>query len=147
MQSERCIITSVHLYVVHLFVHRCGSYLNALQWFYMMTAVASQIISVSIVCSTVCSGADQRKHQRFASLTFVSHFHPHPTPKGPVTRTIFPLNDINMSMLFKFNMQNSSLCTRCGIAIRRISWNLTNGKSILIQETDWCRHAWSNYLG
>ena len=36
-----------------------------------MSATTSQITGVSIVCSTVGSGADQRKHQSSASLTFV----------------------------------------------------------------------------
>ena len=56
--------------------------------------MASQIAGVSIVFSTVCSGADQRKHQSSASLTFVRGIHrwsvnsPH---KGPVTRKMFHL--------------------------------------------------------
>ena len=33
--------------------------------------MASQFTGVSIVCSTVCSGADQRKHQSSVSLAFV----------------------------------------------------------------------------
>ena len=37
----------------------------------IMRAMASQITGVSIVCSTVCSCADQRKHQSSASLAFV----------------------------------------------------------------------------
>ena len=40
-------------------------------WHYsdvMISAMASQITSASIVCSTVCSVADQRKHQSSASL-------------------------------------------------------------------------------
>ena len=37
----------------------------------IMSAVASQITGVSIVCSTVCPGAHQRKHQSSASLAFV----------------------------------------------------------------------------
>ena len=36
----------------------------------MMSAIASQITGVSIVCSTVCSSADQRKHQSSASPDF-----------------------------------------------------------------------------
>ena len=36
----------------------------------IMRAMASQIISVLIVYSTVCSGADQRKYQSSASLIF-----------------------------------------------------------------------------
>ena len=41
----------------------------------IMSAMASQITSVSIVCSFVCSGAYQRKHQSFASLAFVGGIH------------------------------------------------------------------------
>ena len=41
----------------------------------IMSAIASQITSVSIVYSTVCSDADQRKHQSFASLAFVWGIH------------------------------------------------------------------------
>ena len=40
-----------------------------------MGAMASQIAGVSIVCSAVCSGADQRKHQSSASLVFVRGIH------------------------------------------------------------------------
>ena len=36
-----------------------------------MRAMASQITDVSIICSTVCRGAGQRKHQSSASLAFV----------------------------------------------------------------------------
>ena len=38
---------------------------------YIMSAMASQITGVSIFHSTVCSGADQKKHQSSASLAFV----------------------------------------------------------------------------
>ena len=57
-----------------------------------MSAMASQITSVSIFSSIVCSGADQRKHQSSASLAFVRGIHrslvnfPH---KAPVTRKGF----------------------------------------------------------
>ena len=36
-----------------------------------MSPMASQITNVSNVCSIVCSGKDQRKHQRYALLAFV----------------------------------------------------------------------------
>ena len=57
----------------------------------IMSAMASQITGVSIVCSVVCSfvQADQRKHQSSASLAFVrgSHRSPvDPPHKGLVTR-------------------------------------------------------------
>ena len=60
----------------------------------IMSAKASQITSVSIVCSIVGAGADQRKHQSSASLAFVWVIHrwsvnsPH---KRPVTRKCFHL--------------------------------------------------------
>ena len=53
-----------------------------------MSAMASQVTGATIVYSAVCSGADQRKHQSPASLTFLRGIHrwqvnsPH---KGPVT--------------------------------------------------------------
>ena len=40
-----------------------------------MSAMASQITSMSIVYSTVCSGADQRKYPCSASLAFVMGIH------------------------------------------------------------------------
>ena len=41
----------------------------------IMSAMPSQIIGVSFVCSTVCSGADQRNDQRSASMAFVRGIH------------------------------------------------------------------------
>ena len=67
----------------------------------IMNIMASQIIGVSIVYSTVCSGADQRKDQSYASLAFVRGIHLSPlnSPnKGPVTRKMFPLDDVTMTM-------------------------------------------------
>ena len=40
----------------------------------IMSTMASQITSLAIVCSTVCLGKDQRKHQSSASLDFVGEF-------------------------------------------------------------------------
>ena len=64
-----------------------------------MSAVASQITSVSIVCSTAGSDADQRKHQSFASLAFVWGNHRWPVNslhKRPVTQKMFPFDDVIM---------------------------------------------------
>ena len=71
-------------------VHHCGV---------IMGAMASQITSLTIVYSTVYSGADQRKHQSSASLAFVRGIHrwavnsPH---EWPVTRKMFPFDDVIM---------------------------------------------------
>ena len=61
----------------------------------IMTTMASQITSLTIVYSAVYLGADQRKHQSSASLAFVRNSpgpvnSPH---KGPVTRKMFPFDD------------------------------------------------------
>ena len=63
-------------------------------------AMASQIISLTIVYSTVYSGADQRKHQSSAPMAFVRGIHrwPMTSPhKGPATRKIFPFDAVVMS--------------------------------------------------
>ena len=66
----------------------------------IMGGMASQITSLTIVYSTVYSGADQRKHQSSASLAFVRGIHrwsvnsPH---EWPVTRKMFPFDDVIMS--------------------------------------------------
>ena len=65
----------------------------------MMSAMASQITSLTIVYSTVYSSADQRNHQSSASLAFVWGIHRWPVNsphKGPATRKMFPFNDVIM---------------------------------------------------
>ena len=65
-----------------------------------MSTMASQITSVSIVYSNVCSGPDQRKHRSSASLAFVRRIHRWPVNsphKGPVTRKLLPFAYIVMS--------------------------------------------------
>ena len=69
----------------------------------IMGAMASQITLVSIVYSTVCSDTDQGKHQIFAALAFVRGIHRWPANsphKGPVTRKIFPFDDVIMENAF-----------------------------------------------
>ena len=62
-----------------------------------MGGMVSQITSLTIVYSTIYSGADQRKHQSSASLAFVRVIHrwlvnsPH---KGQVMQKMFPFDDI-----------------------------------------------------
>ena len=86
------------LYATHRFEQLTFGWL----WHYsdvIMSTMTSQISSVSIVCSTVCSGADQRKRQSSASLAFVMGMQrwlvdsPY---KGPVMRKMFPFDDVIM---------------------------------------------------
>ena len=64
-----------------------------------MGTMAYQITSLSIIYSTINSGADQRKYLGPASLAFVRRIHrwsvnsPH---KWPVTRKLFPFDDVIM---------------------------------------------------
>ena len=62
----------------------------------MMGTIASQTTCVSIVCSTYCSGADERKHQSSTSLALVREIHWWPVNslhKESVTRKLFPFDD------------------------------------------------------
>ena len=63
-----------------------------------MSMMASQITSLTIVCSTVYSGADGRKHHIAASLAFVWEFTSDRWHKRPVTRKIFPFDDFIMDI-------------------------------------------------
>ena len=65
----------------------------------IMSSMASQITSLTIIYSTVYSGTDQRKHQSSASLAFVQGIHRGPVnspQKWPVTRKMFPFDDVIM---------------------------------------------------
>ena len=65
----------------------------------IMSVMASQITGLAIVCLTVYSGTDERKQHSPASLAFVRGIHRWPVNsphKGPVTRKIFPFDDVIM---------------------------------------------------
>ena len=70
----------------------------------IMGAMASQITSLTIVHSTVNLSADQRKHESSASLVFVRGIHRwpvHSPHKWPVTRKMFPFDDVVMGPWFE----------------------------------------------
>ena len=86
----------------------------------IMRVMASQIIGVSIVCSTACSGADQRKHQSSASLVFVRGIHRWPVDyphKGPVTRKMFPFDDAIMIVLINICVTMIDTANQCSYNI------------------------------
>ena len=65
----------------------------------IMSAMAHQMSSLTIVYSTVYSGADQRKHQSSGSLAFVKEIQRWPVNsphKGPVTWKLFSIDDVIM---------------------------------------------------
>ena len=62
-----------------------------------MGTMVSQITGLTIIYSSVYSGADQSKHQSSASLAFVRGIHRGPVNslhKWPVTRKMFPFDDV-----------------------------------------------------
>ena len=91
----------------------------------IMSTMATQITSHTIVYSTAYSGTDQRKHQSFASLAFMRGIHRGPVNsplKWPVTRKMFPFDDVIMCVVDVVDVRGKPLngsrdpfsnCCRC----------------------------------
>ena len=78
----------------------------------IMSAMVSQISGISIICSTVCSGADQRKHQSCASMAFVRGIHRWRWRWFPLTWKMFPFDDVIMHVWAKTRSNNYWHCER-----------------------------------
>ena len=75
----------------------------------IMSAMVSQVTSLTIVYSTIYLDADQRKHQSSASLAFVRGIHRGPVNsphKEPVTRKMFPFDDAIMTWAHEDTITN-----------------------------------------
>ena len=89
----------------------------------IISAMAFEIIGVSIVCSTVYLGEFQRKHHSSVSLAFVRVVHrwlvdsPH---KGPIMRKIFPVDDVIMKEWIKNTWMNTSTTRLINIIHARV---------------------------
>ena len=121
------------LYCLNVIIHSCP---NPQYWFgctvlitegpveltdhyddVIMTMLASQITSLTVVYSIVCSGVNQRKHQSSASLAFVWEIHRGPVNfphKWPVTRKMFPFDDVIM-WLGLYPMKYAHVCAVLGL--------------------------------
>ena len=78
----------------------------------IMSAMALQITSLTIVYSTVYPGTDQRKHQNSASLALVGGIHRwpvNPQHKGPITRKCFHLMTLSWEASFFRSLNNGWL--------------------------------------
>ena len=123
-------------WATHTFSNLIGMRLNPNHYSdVIMSSMVSQITGVSIVYSTVCSGAGQRKLDISVSLAFVREIHrwlvdsPH---KGPVPQKMFPFDDVIM---------NSILWVVC-CALTLLSYC-----KILILFAFFCRYRWkSNFI-
>ena len=71
---------------------KCDTYYN----YVIMGPMASQITSLTIGYSTVCSDADQRKHQSEASLAFVWEIH-----RWPVNTQLMASNTKTVSIWWR----------------------------------------------
>ena len=86
----------------------------------IMDTIASQITSLTIVYSTVYSDADQRKHQSSTSMAFVRGIHRGPVnsaQKWPVTRKMFPFDDVIMYISTNQNPINSLWPSKASICL------------------------------
>ena len=73
----------------------------------IMNAMVSQVTSLTVVYSTAYLGADQRKHQSFASLAFVRGIHRWPVNsphKRPLTRKCFHLMTSSCASSYTINL-------------------------------------------
>ena len=119
----------------------------------IMGTMASQITSRTIVCSTVHSGTDKRKHQSSASLAFVrgTHWWPMNSPhKGPVTQKMFPFDDIIVAFMRQLTGSCLVQVMACHLwgtkplpeywlitnwnLWNKLNWNLDQNIKIFIQE-------------
>ena len=90
----------------YIFTRRFSTYIHYRD--IIMGAMASQITSLTIVYSTVYSGANQRKHQCFASLGFLRGTQRSPVNsphKWPVTRKMCPFDDVIMLIVRSKNVK------------------------------------------
>ena len=81
----------------------------------IMTMLAFQITSLTVVYSIVYSGVNQRKHQSSASLAFVREIHRGPVNfphKWPVTRKMFPFDDVIMISIYCYKQKQAWIANR-----------------------------------
>ena len=92
----------------------------------IMGTITSQITSLTSAYSTVYLIADQRKLQSSASLAFVWGIHRWPVispHKGPVTRKMFPFDDVIMAWT-----SQSNVCVTngpCWQSVIKLNWSFT----------------------
>ena len=91
----------------------------------IMSAIASQITSLTIVYSIIYSDADQRKHQSSASLAFVQGIHRGPVNsphKWPVARKMLSFDDVIMTPRFPDRFQSTPTSSAQPAFVKRPLW-------------------------
>ena len=98
-----------------------------------MSAIASQITSLTIVFSVVYSDVDQRKHQSSASLAFVWGIH-----RGPVNSPQMASYAENVSIWWRHHVAPFANMRWQAYVIMVAADNLvTNGRKVTLQLTCW----------
>ena len=112
-----------------------------------MRAMTSQITCVSIIYSTIGSGADNRKHQSSASLAFVWGIHRWPVNsphKWPVTQKCFHLMTSSWTkskaVPFIYFCSAGFSCTMLNLQLGLLGW------TTISKTTDGLRARISNYF-
>ena len=102
----------------------------------IMSAIASQITSLTNVYSTVYSDTDQRKPQSSASLTFVWGIHRGPVNsphKWSVTQKMFPFDDVIMWYALLTRVSHKS-CTCCFVVNNMMAVNAEATMTIWLRQ-------------
>ena len=114
-----------------------------------MGAMGSQIGSLTIVYSTVHSGADKKKHQSPASLAFVQGIHRWPVNsphKWPVTRKMFTFDDVIILGRREINCFVTAIMnvTRIGVYTVKSTFNhrATIEGYVIFYTKYWCGRWW-----
>ena len=97
----------------------------------MMSTIASQITSLTIVYSIVYLSANQRKYQSPAILAFLRGIHRRPVNsprKGPVTRKMFPFDDAIMQNDHRNPAKSRNTLTYCVLYVVVIDEHLRGKK-------------------
>ena len=112
-----CWLVSCFVWCIYM-VHTVRHYDDVI-----ISLMASQITSLTIVYSTSYSGVDQRKHQSSASLAFVRGIHRGPVNsphKRSVMRKMFPFDDVINNHLCDLGL-SCSLCCRVNV----LGWSIS----------------------
>ena len=99
---QQIVCLLVASWVFYIFCHGLQGHQYVHYDYVIMGSTASQITSLTIVYSTVYSGADQGKYQSSALLAFVRGIHRRPVNsphKLPVTQKMFLFDDVIMDVL------------------------------------------------
>ena len=98
----------------------------------IMSAMTYQITGVSIVCSTICSGANWFKKSKFrvtglceGNLTVTGGF----PSQGPVTRNMFPFDDI-ITQHGDYGMQFCIQAIELSLTTKHETWDYFGNHSI-----------------